>query len=123
MLFDLGILVILIVWDSWQSQDFSWASTRNSCWSTILLAFSSHFVGLRTPPPRATVSTVVMTVPAIPTSTTSTRDGGQLSATIITRKGEGLEGGGSPGELGEGPGVVDLQRCWGCSEQSYQGRI
>ena len=23
---------------------------------------------------------------------------------------------GSPGELGEGPGVVDLQRCWGCHE-------
>ena len=33
------------------------------------------------------------------------------------------EGGGSLRELGEGPGVVDLQRCWGCSEQSYQGRI
>ena len=39
-------------------------------------------------------------------------------------KGEGPgEGGGSPGELGEGPGVVDLQRCWGFPEQSYQGRI
>ena len=38
-------------------------------------------------------------------------------------KGEGLEGGGSPGELGEGPGVVDLQKCWGCPEQSYKGRI
>ena len=25
------------------------------------------------------------------------------------------------GELGEGPGVVDLQRCWGFSEQSYKG--
>ena len=41
---------------------------------------------------------------------------------IIERgKGEGPgEGGGSQGELGEGPGVVDLQRCWGCSEQSYK---
>ena len=39
-------------------------------------------------------------------------------------KGEGPgEGGGSQGELGEGPGVVDLQRCWGCPEQSYTGRI
>ena len=39
-------------------------------------------------------------------------------------KGEGPgEGGGSLGELGEGPGVVDLQRCWGFSEQSYKGRI
>ena len=39
-------------------------------------------------------------------------------------KGEGPgEGGGSQGELGEGPGVADLQRCWGCDEQSYQGRI
>ena len=38
-------------------------------------------------------------------------------------KGEGpREGGGSQGGLGEGPGVVDLQRCWGCSEQSYKGR-
>ena len=26
-------------------------------------------------------------------------------------------------ELGEGPGVADLQRSWGCPEQSYQGRI
>ena len=39
-------------------------------------------------------------------------------------KGEGPgEGGGSPGELGEGPGAADLQRCWGYPEQSYQGRI
>ena len=39
-----------------------------------------------------------------------------------TGKGEGpWEGGGSLGILGEGPGVVDLQRCWGCPEQSYQG--
>ena len=38
------------------------------------------------------------------------------------QKGKG-EGGGSQGELGEGPGVVDLQRCWGCDEQSYQGLI
>ena len=37
-------------------------------------------------------------------------------------KGEGPgEGGGSQGILGEGPGVADLQRCWGCDEQSYQG--
>ena len=44
---------------------------------------------------------------------------------IIERgKGEGPgEGGGSQGELGEGPGGVDLQRCWGYPEQSYQGRI
>ena len=27
----------------------------------------------------------------------------------------------SLGELGEGPGVVDLQRCWGYPEQSYKG--
>ena len=33
------------------------------------------------------------------------------------------EGGGSQKELGKGPGVVDLQRCWGSPEQSYQGRI
>ena len=33
------------------------------------------------------------------------------------------EGGGSQGEVGEGPGVVDLQRCWGCPEQRYKGRI
>ena len=39
-------------------------------------------------------------------------------------KGEGPgEEGGSLGILGEGPGVVDLQRCWGCYEQSYQGQI
>ena len=39
-------------------------------------------------------------------------------------KGEGPgEGGGSQGELGEGPGVVDLQRCWGFPEQSFVGRI
>ena len=31
------------------------------------------------------------------------------------------EGGGSQGELGEGPGVVDSQRCWGFPEQSYRG--
>ena len=31
------------------------------------------------------------------------------------------EEGGSQGELGEGPGVADLQRCWGSHEQSYQG--
>ena len=31
------------------------------------------------------------------------------------------QGGGSPGELAEGPGVADLQRCWGSPEQSYQG--
>jgi hypothetical protein len=30
---------------------------------------------------------------------------------------------GSQKELGEGPGVVDLQRCWGFPEQSYNGRI
>ena len=29
--------------------------------------------------------------------------------------------GGSPGELAEGPGVVDFQRCWGFPEQSYKG--
>ena len=29
-----------------------------------------------------------------------------------------IDEGGSLGELGEGPGVADLQRCWGCSEQS-----
>ena len=42
---------------------------------------------------------------------------------IIERgKGEGPgEGGGSQKELGKGPGVVDLQRCWGLPEQSYQG--
>ena len=49
------------------------------------------------------------------------------ASTIIKRergKGEGPgEEGGSLGILGEGPGVVDLQRCWGCDEQSYQGRI
>ena len=33
------------------------------------------------------------------------------------------EGGGSQKELGKGPGVVDLQRCWGFPEQSYKGRI
>jgi hypothetical protein len=33
------------------------------------------------------------------------------------------EGGGSLEELGKGPGGADLQRCWGCPEQSYQGRI
>ena len=38
------------------------------------------------------------------------------------REGQG-EAGGSQGILGEGPGVVDLQRCWGCDEQSYQERI
>ena len=32
------------------------------------------------------------------------------------------EGGGSLGELGEGPTIADLQRCWGCPEQSYQRR-
>ena len=36
-------------------------------------------------------------------------------------KGEGQQGGGFQGELGEGPGVADLQRCWGCPEQSYTG--
>ena len=35
-------------------------------------------------------------------------------------KGEGLEGGGSQGKPGEGPGVGDSQRCWGCPEQSYK---
>ena len=39
-------------------------------------------------------------------------------------EGEGKrEGGGSQGELGEGPGGADLQRCWGFDEQSYKGRI
>ena len=44
---------------------------------------------------------------------------------IIERgKGEGPgEGGGSQKELGKGPGVADLQRCWGFSEQSYRGQI
>ena len=38
-------------------------------------------------------------------------------------KGEGPgEEGGSQKELGKGPDVVDLQRCWGYPEQSYQGR-
>ena len=38
-------------------------------------------------------------------------------------KGEGPgEGGGSQGELGEGPTIADLQRCWGSTEQSYQRR-
>ena len=37
-------------------------------------------------------------------------------------EGEGPgEGGGSQKELGKGPGVVDLQRCWGFPEQSYKG--
>ena len=36
------------------------------------------------------------------------------------RKGEG---GGSQKELGEGPGVVDLQMCWGFPEQRYKGPI
>ena len=36
-------------------------------------------------------------------------------------KGEGQQGGGFPGEPAEGPIVADLQRCWGCSEQSFQG--
>ena len=35
---------------------------------------------------------------------------------FLRGKGEGQEGGGSKGELGEGPGVADLQRCWGCHE-------
>ena len=33
------------------------------------------------------------------------------------------EGGGSLGKPAQGPGVADLQRCWACPEQSYQGRI
>ena len=36
-------------------------------------------------------------------------------------KGEGQQGGGSPGEPAEGPTVADLQMCWGFSEQSYTG--
>ena len=36
------------------------------------------------------------------------------------REGPG-EGGGPQKELGEGPGVVDLQRCWVFPEQSYKG--
>ena len=31
-------------------------------------------------------------------------------------RGKGEEEGGSPGELGEGPGVADLQQCGGCPE-------
>ena len=46
---------------------------------------------------------------------------GLSTHTYEGEKGKGLGGGGSPGELGEGPGVADLQRCWGCHEQSYQG--
>ena len=42
---------------------------------------------------------------------------------IKVRKGGGGTMGGSQGELGEGPGVVDLQSCWGFSEQSFKGRI
>ena len=34
-----------------------------------------------------------------------------------------MQGGGSPGEPAEGPTIADLQRCWGFTEQSYQGRI
>ena len=36
-------------------------------------------------------------------------------------KGEGLQGGGSLGEPAEGPTIADLQRCWGCPEQSFLG--
>ena len=44
-----------------------------------------------------------------------------LHHSFKAEKGEGErpgEGGGSQKEPGEGPGVVDLQRCWGCDEQS-----
>ena len=37
---------------------------------------------------------------------------------LLSRK-----GGGSQGELGEGPGVADFQRWWGCPEQSFVGWI
>ena len=33
------------------------------------------------------------------------------------------EVGGSQKGLGEGPGVMDLQRCWGFPEQRYKGRV
>ena len=36
-------------------------------------------------------------------------------------KGDGQQGGGSPGEPAEGQGVADSDRCWGCSEQSFLG--
>ena len=35
--------------------------------------------------------------------------------------GEGQQGGGFQREPAEGPTLADLQRCWGCSEQSFQG--
>ena len=38
-------------------------------------------------------------------------------------KGEGQQGGGSPGEPAEGPTIADLQRCWGFHKQSYKRRI
>ena len=34
-----------------------------------------------------------------------------------------MPGNWSQKELGKGPGVVDLHRCWGFPEQSYKGRI
>ena len=42
----------------------------------------------------------------------------EFSLILRCEKGEEREGGGSLGILGEGPGVADLQRCWGCDEQS-----
>ena len=38
----------------------------------------------------------------------------------VAAKGDGQQGGGSQGELGEGPTIADLQGCWVCHEQSYQ---
>ena len=45
----------------------------------------------------------------------------QLGTKIKRERGKGEEEGGSPGELGEGPGVADSERCWGFPEQSYKG--
>ena len=59
----------------------------------------------------------------LPSSEQSPRNLHQLNEANQRGKGDGMKGGGSQGELGEGPGVVDLQRCWGFSEQSYTGRI
>ena len=41
-----------------------------------------------------------------------------IALVLCGEQGRAHEGGASQKELGEGPGVVDLQRCWGFPEQS-----
>ena len=46
-----------------------------------------------------------------------------IALVLCGEQGGAHEGGASQKELGKGPDVVDLQRCWGFPEQRYKGRV